>query len=560
MALVVYLEPSDGAAAARAGRAWFAPYVQEVLAHAGLPFIVADRQGLADALVRCRVLLLPYDAPLDDEARNFVAAFARHGALLGVGGTSGLDDLFGVRADGALAEGYGCVAADDPIARGVTSSLHCWGVRAVQAEPGTHTPLRVAADGTDGDLPLVCRAERAILIAADVPGTIVRIQQGVPIAQDGAPAPDGSAAIDDGILKADDGMTLDWRRDRQEVAGHPCFLEPVADDWRDLLLRCVFALCREVGMALPVTWYWPDDLPAVALLSHDTDHNDEALAWQELAAVERAGIRSSWCFIRYPETYPRRFFETVAAHGHEVCLHYDAHSDAYPDPTFSEASFVDQLRWLRDLLPGVPITSNKNHFLRWEGWTEPFRWMEAAGIDVDQCKGPSKRGNCGFLFGGSHPWLPIEDAAHGSRFLDVLEINLFAQDLIVAAPPELAEPLLARTRDRGGVAHFLFHPAHVAKPGVAEAMANTIVAARELGMPWWTSAEIGRWERARRRVRLLPHADALQADVDHPLAGATLLLLDVGQPPLGAGWERIERWGFPFWRAVGDLPAVLPFA
>jgi peptidoglycan/xylan/chitin deacetylase (PgdA/CDA1 family) len=320
----------------------------------------------------------------------------------------------------------------------------------------------------------------------------------------------------------------------------------------------VFSLCREIGEPLPLLWYWPDDVPAVALLSHDTDGNVEALGWQELEAVERHGIRSSWCFIRSPETYPLRLYQTVAEHGHEVCLHYDAHSTAYPDATFSEASFQDQLRWLRHLLPETAITSNKNHYLRWEGWTEPWRWMEAGGISVDQCKGPSKKGNCGFLFGGSHPWFPIEDAAHGSRLLDVLEINLFAQDLIVAAPPELAEPLILRTRDRGGVAHFLFHPAHVAKPGVADAMGHTIAFARQHGMQWWTSDRIGRWERDRRQMRLSLARGRLEATAAEALPSATVLVLDTG-PHQDAGWERVERWGFPFWRRVADLPGELAF-
>jgi hypothetical protein len=148
-----------------------------------------------------------------------------------------------------------------------------------------------------------------------------------------------------------------------------------------------------------------------------------------------------------------------------------------------------------------------------------------------------------------------------ARFLDVLELNLFAQDLIVAAPPELAEPLLQRTRDRGGVAHLLFHPAHVAKPGVAEAMGRTISQAKELGMEWWTSDRVGRWERARRGTRLARRNGRLSAGGEQPLPGGTLLLLDVTGKALegqAAGWERVQRWGFPFWRRVADLPAELP--
>ncbi len=563
MSLLIYLEPRDGLAAAREGRDWFVPYVCELLAHAGVTFDITDRAGLPASLRSHRLLVLPYDAPLDNDARNAVAEFARQGAVLGIAGTSGLDDLYGVSATGSLGEGYGHVLWEHAITRGVTSSLHCWGGAAVTASSGASVLLHWEDASSGQTSPLLCRARRAALIAVDLPGTVVRIQQGSPVRQDGAPAPDGTAAIDDGILKTDDGMALDWQRDRADVAGHPCFLEPVADDWRDLLLRTVFSLCQEIGEPLPLLWYWPDGLPAVALLSHDTDGNVEALAWQELEAVERSGIKSSWCFIRYPETYPQRFFDTVVEHGHEACLHYDAHSQSYPDSTFSEASFVEQLRWLRGVLPLDKITSNKNHYLRWEGWTEAWRWMEKEGITVDQCKGPSKRGNCGFLFGGSHPWFPIENAAHDSRVLDVLEINLFAQDLIVAAPPELAEPLILRTRDRGGIAHFLFHPGHVAKPGVADAMAHAISFAHGQGMQWWTSDRIGRWERARRGTRLSVRDGTLHAESASTIYGATVLVLDVegslagDTSKRGDGWQRIERWGFPFWQRVADVPAEL---
>lgn len=558
MTVLVYLNPQDGREAAAAGRAWFAPYVCEMLAHAGLTFDVAGPEGLIAGLASHRLLLLPYDAPLDTAARNAITAFARSGAILGVGGTSGLDALFGVSSTSTLGECYGQVTAPHPITGGVTSSLHCWGGATVTAVSGTQVLVR---QRTAAGAPLLCRNQRAVLIAADLAGTLVHLQQGIPIHQDGAPAPDGSAAVDDGILKTDDGMALDWEQDRAEVDGQPCFLEPVGDDWRDLLLRSLCSLAQEIGAPLPVLWYWPDDLPAVALLSHDTDGNVEALAWQELEAVERHGIQSSWCFIRHPETYPLRFYQTVAEHGHEVCLHYDAHSPAFPDATFSESSFREQLRWLQELLPAIPITSNKNHYLRWEGWTEPWRWMAAAGVTVDQSKGPSKRGNCGFLFGGCHPWFPLEDAAHGSQFLDVLEINLFAQDLIVAAPPELADPLVRRSRARGGVAHFLFHPAHVAKPGVADAMGRLITFAQAQGLQWWTSDRIGRWERSRRKVRLSVAGGRLQAITPEPVPSATLLVLDTGDDSSDrrelAGWEPVERWGFPFRRRVVDLPCSL---
>ena len=54
----------------------------------------------------------------------------------------------------------------------------------------------------------------------------------------------------------------------------------------------------------------------------------------------------------------------------------------------------------------------------------------------------------------------------------------------------------------GGVAHFLFHPAHIQKPGIADALQTLVREGRQRGMEWWTHAEVWEWEIARRGVRL----------------------------------------------------------
>jgi len=72
-----------------------------------------------------------------------------------------------------------------------------------------------------------------------VVGSIVHIQQGIPVTQDGTPAPDGSAALDEGTLKTEDGFVLDWERDRAPIPpdSQLIFLEPIADELRELIIK-----------------------------------------------------------------------------------------------------------------------------------------------------------------------------------------------------------------------------------------------------------------------------------------------------------------------------------
>src|SRR5690606_20920426 len=139
---------------------------------------------------------------------------------------------------------------------------------------------------------------RSLLVAADAINAIVRIQQGTTVTADGVPAPDGSAPTTDGVLKCDDGLVLDWYFDRQEIpdaGGLKGFLEPIADQWRELILRAIFYLCEKAGASLPVLWLYPRNLPAMAHLSHDTDGNVLECGESLLEVVNEAGIHSTWC-------------------------------------------------------------------------------------------------------------------------------------------------------------------------------------------------------------------------------------------------------------------------
>lgn len=519
----------------RAG-AW--PYIAEVLQRAGVFFTQLPPEALASLPDRRHaILLLAGDLPLVGEQREAVAAFVRNGgAVIGIGGTSGLDEVFGVSGLRPVAEGWLKVTADEhPIAAGLRSSLHVFGGFVAKTTTGTSlATLESGPQASKGSAIVENRygQGRAILLAADLLFSIVHIQQGIPVLQDARPPADDSAATNDGILKAEDGLVLDWQRDRQAMQpeGVPAFLEPVSDELREIILRSVFHAAREQRVALGLLWYWPRGLKAIGHVSHDTDGHDPTKAVAMLEHANRCDIKTTWCTL-YPGGYPREFYRTLQEQGFEVALHYDAMTGE-PQTSWSKENLILQHQWLLAEAGLKHITSNKNHYTRWENRLDFYHWCEELGIHTDQTRGPSKKGTIGFPLGGSQPYFPIDDESDSPRLMDVLEVNLLTQDLAQVCPAEYGPQLVDATLRHHGVAHFLFHPGHILKPPVAEAMQKVVEYGRECGLEWWTSEQLYRWEMLRRGASArFDSATAWTLHAPQPIREATLLFLRVGQQP-----------------------------
>ena len=282
--LGVVIDP-DGQTAPDGSRYYGGVYIREILVHAGIPFDEIERP--LDAVDGFRVILLPWHMPLSKSERALLANFVESGgALIGLGGMSGLDDLFGAADRGEMAEGYVQVTAKDhPVTAGFASSLHGFGGRRIKAVEGT--ALATVMGASDGVVEHRPGNGLALAVGPDVVRTIVHIQQGHPI-----PPAVGPTRID--VIK---GLALDLDRDRSPVPGEEenlVFLEPIADEFRELIIKAVLYACREVGVALPVLWYWPDNLPAIAHMSHDSDGGDEALGWSLLRLTQEADIHTTW--------------------------------------------------------------------------------------------------------------------------------------------------------------------------------------------------------------------------------------------------------------------------
>ncbi len=553
-------------------------YVHEILQHAGLCFRELGLEAVAEQLPHLRVLLTVGDALISDalaaQLHQWVEAGGRWIAVAGVAGQA---DLFGVTVEapaytgfggsvGTLGEGYLAPQAEHPALAHLAIPLHYFNGIPVQAkDTGDVTVLATVLDAHQRTTARVAMTTRdvgagaCVLIAPDITGTVVRIQQGVGVTRDGVPAADGTVPVIDNVLKSDDGAVLDYAFDREPVPGVPgfmAFLQPVADQWRELLLRTIFAQALAAEVPLPLLWLYPGNLPALAHLSHDTDGNDLALGERLLAVVNEAGIHSTWCVIM--PGYPRAFIAQIAADGHELAMHYDAMSDGCP---WSHALFHQQWEGLVDLFGQQPV-SNKNHYLRWEGDMELFDWLVEHGIQLDQSKGASKTGEAGFNFGTCHPYFPVDFAGN---VVDVLELPTPTQDLEIFAPTALVFPLLEGALRHHGIMHLLFHPAHIAKPGVADAIFTAVRASHAAGMQWWTAAQINAWTHARRQSSWGGYRAA--AGTAHVTLASGAALKDATVLWLGDAPRQVEangtplvttvvtRWGFPFHAATLDVPA-----
>lgn len=339
----------------------------------------------------------------------------------------------------------------------------------------------------------------------------------------------------------------------------PAFLEPISDELREIILRSIFHAAATQRITLPMLWYWPRGLKAVGHISHDTDGNDPEKAVALFETVNRFDLKSTWCTL-YPGGYPRDFYRKLTEQGFEVALHYDARTGG-ADTSWSKENFLLQHQWLKKEADLKHVTSNKNHYTRWENRLDFWRWCEEAGIDSDQTRGPSKKGAIGFPLGGSQPYFPIDDEAETPRRFDVLEVNMLTQDLQVVCPPEYGRQLVDSVLRHHGVAHFLFHPAHILKPGVADAFGDVVDYGRAQGIEWWTSAQIHHWEKQRRGVAATFRPDnRLILRGAKPLRQATLLMLALGPKPSSieingqtAGSDRWTVYGFEFDAVTVDL-------
>lgn len=540
-----------------------AHYITEILGHAGVPYRLLETEALPALLESgIKILLTSGNGVLESAASEAIKSWVETGGQwLSLGSVCGLEEVLGVETVpspgiatrpnfypyGSIGEGYLKPLVAHPIFEQIVIPLHFYNGYRVKTGAGSVLASALDYHGRETETPVVIEAihgqGRTLFIAADVVDAVIRIQQGTAVTCDGVSAPDGSAPVADGVLKCDDGLVLDWYFDRQEIPetnGLKGFLQPVADQWRELILRAIFHFAGQQDIALPVLWLYPRNLPAMAHISHDTDGNDLEKGKRLLEVMGEAGIHSTWCTIT--PGYPRDFMEKIKAAGHELSLHYNA-----LDHPWSEEEFDAQYKELVELFGEQPI-SNKNHYTRWENGTEFFDWCARRNIWIEQSKGPSKPGEIGFTFGSGQLYFPLAD---DGTIHTVLEQPLHSQDLRIVSPPSVVPVLLDAIEKHHGILHLLFHPAWILTDGVADSLLDSVRQGKERGMEWVTARWLNDWERSRRAVEWKGITSQAQPAVElTELAEATVLVLGRHEKievngELHAA-QTTTRWGFEF--------------
>jgi len=504
----IWLDAASAEQRWRYGQNVFGLYAEEVLGHAGVPF---RRLSSAESLQSYAPdLLLIAQSGESDAALDALMAYAEQGGtLIAYGGLNRMAGRLGCREFACREAAYAELPSEGTAADGTrlrALSLRPWIALAASQELRAFGALRKSAPEGEPFAPAYFEFRvghgKIIRWNVNIPETIVHMQQGsAPVVEDGIPAADGSGNLDEGILKADDRCELDWHLDRSVTeTGMPYFAKPYADMWREALIGQVLREAAARGLTLPFIDYWPQGVGQIATISHDSDFNIEESAEATLNLLKECGIRSTWCMIE--PGYQAPMYERIERDGHELAFHYNALDKE--DGVWSREEFERQLAFIRTSTKSA-IRTNKNHYTRFEGWGELFEWCEANGITADQTRGPSKKGNVGFLFGTCHPYHPIAWADARNRIYNVLEIGFLTQDL---EHPSLADvsiiaPFLAEAKRVRGIAHFLFHQLHILQqPKVADAFRQVVRQAKAQGFTFWTSEEIVRWEKARRAADL----------------------------------------------------------
>lgn len=487
----------------------FERYIGEILGYAGISFQWIDSVHLVaeqtfDVVIAARVDETEATASI---LWNYVE---QGGTVISYGGVQVLAAKLGYLYSNATGVGYAKLG--DAYSKAES-------IRFLNAIPwkdfkGTHTceefgelykdkPIGVSMDAAHQKFAVGKGALHRF--AVDIVGTIVGLQQGTrPVLQDGVPAPDGSAQLNEGILKAEDQLEVDWQWDRLFTeTGNPYMAYPYADYWREILIGHLLQVVVEKGLTLPFLDVWPEGINRVATISHDSDENQDVHAESTLSILNELGIQSTWCMLE--PGYSPEIYERVKEAGHELAFHYNALE--MQGGKWGEEEFARQFQWLQEATGLEVVTSNKNHYTRFEGFGELFAFCEKHGIQSDQTRGPSKKGSVGFLFGTCHPFFPISWADENNRIYDVLEICFLTQDLDLSShwsDSSIIIPFLERVMQVDGIAHFLTHQIHLHNSeNVRNALRKIVKEARERGFEFWTGKQINDWHRYRRSLEIV---------------------------------------------------------
>jgi hypothetical protein len=539
------------------GENYWDVYLSEIAEQMGLPVQRISLAALGDAqtLAAYSALLLG-EAPTDRLAplAGILEQWVRAGGVLVGMGTTGLDQLFGVRCQGTTLQPAG------PFSQAASFALHAHPLTAGLGSPlQPEQPLLIFApvrevqcteadelgrlhtpDGGDRGLAAVTvrplGAGLALYFSFSVAQTVWVLHKGQPVLGDR----DG-----DGYWRASDLVAIGANSQYVQYADELVWLI------RNALVHTgqplISPLPPKDGAIADLLCFWGGDDEAASnglqRVASDFLH-DLGLPYHINAMARNGAFGLSTADAA-----------AIRANGHEISLHYNFRDGfSHPGP-FGKDDVLAQYAAFRRHFGFDPVCT-VNHCTHWTGWVEPAEWLHEAGGRADntfihQQSPPGNPVNAvGFSFGSAFPHYFYRDHRGGNERFDFLEEPIVAYE-VGYTRDGTDFPLLHRILDHAARYHLtlnmFYHPVYVAEwPTCRQAIKELLryLEERRLAAVHLGNDALWRWWDARHRSTLqdvVRETDSLRCTVDCaaaeglvvqlplPTAGDVAVMID-GQP------------------------------
>ncbi len=542
--IALYMAPGDAYAA------WY----HEVLEHVGVSTEVLHDWNPSD-LSRTHVLVLAGSGSLMGIKVEALATWVENGGILICSGSTwGMEIALGIVPGTAKHCSVGRLTPVQPDRLWPQDSTHARFMGGVTAELSTAVPIV-----ENGHAVAVSRHRfgqgYAIFVGPHIGQTVQQIQMGRSVECDGIGSADGSARLDDGHLRAEDGITLDFEKDRVQLAeGDPFFGYAHADVVKEILIRAVFEAVERSGAIAPVRWMWPNLAPAVATLTLDVQEFEveRVINLQRLLAM--FGCPAAW-MIASPG-YTADVYRVLRAMEHEVGLLFqieDAHG-------WQEERLKIQLTNLSRLASWPYMGTVRVENGQWRGWNQFYDACESAGARVSLNKGGRQSGTQGFAFGTCHPFFPTR--RDGKESL-VYEIPTTIWEPGIVTPENVGADLVTRTASRLGCLQIGMRPESLQDMRSATALRRILTNCKQEHFQFVKPEELYKFERARRQMRIaakvLGDMHLVQIATENPMPGFGIALTAGSAHARTRSGDMdvqtFERFGTTFVGIHLDLPA-----
>ena len=224
----------------------------------------------------------------------------------------------------------------------------------------------------------------------------------------------------------------------------------------DMLEKFVFRIAMEF-QPIPALWCSKGKYAGTFIMTHDEDYYGDKIKY--MIDHEKSIKATSTFFItpspRITKKAAKEFFEVS-----NFALHWDKMKSSLFFMLGFPCSNEDELNRQINLLEsnyGRKITSNRNHFLKWDThYTNVFRALCKNGIKLDSTYGPNY--GRGYLFGTNFAFFPMET---NGMPMPILELPFQVQELFGGVTLSYVKSLFrANCENYHGALVFSFHPQH----------------------------------------------------------------------------------------------------